>query len=186
MLFFRLEPVANFLSKACFSDRPAEQRFKLGGDSRTIDASRLFRLHRAHLALNELTLNRVAGGQLVVTGLQGAQFRFDAEELPDEVFQIRADFDQQPLEAAMMVLACREAVAVTGDSAWMELAHHAARWFVGQNALGVSMVDEDTGGCHDGLEEDGVNPNQGAESSLAWLMAAYALQRRPAFTSAAR
>ncbi|HEY8347664.1 MAG TPA: glycosyltransferase family 4 protein [Symbiobacteriaceae bacterium] len=98
----------------------------------------------------------------------------------------RADFDQQPLEAAMMVLACREAAAVTGDSAWMELAHHAARWFVGQNALGVSMVDEDTGGCHDGLEEDGVNPNQGAESSLAWLMAAYALQRRPAFTSAAR
>jgi glycosyltransferase involved in cell wall biosynthesis len=96
-----------------------------------------------------------------------------------------AEFDQQPLEAGIMVLACQEAYALTGDPYWMEMALNAARWFTGQNALGLPLLDEETGGCRDGLSEDGVNRNQGAESTLAWLMAAYALKRRSVLTSAA-
>src|SRR5690606_31858476 len=80
----------------------------------------------------------------------------------------RAEFDQQPLEATAMVLACQEAALVTGDKAWHGMALDAARWFTGKNALGVSLLDPETGGCHDGLTPHGVNRNQGAESTLAW------------------
>jgi len=91
----------------------------------------------------------------------------------------RAEFAQQPLEAAGMVLACAEAWELTGDAGWLERARQAAAWFVGRNALGLSLYDPDTGGCRDGLEADGVNRNQGAESTLAWLTAAYAARRLP-------
>ena len=91
----------------------------------------------------------------------------------------RAEFAQQPLEAGGMVLACAEAWEVTGDSGWLQRARHAAAWFVGRNALGLSLYDPETGGCRDGLEADGLNRNQGAESTLAWLMAAYTVQKLP-------
>ena len=85
-----------------------------------------------------------------------------------------------------MVLACQEAALVTGDKAWHGMALDAARWFTGKNALGVSLLDPETGGCHDGLTPHGVNRNQGAESTLAWLMAAYGLEQRSALSTAVR
>ena len=99
---------------------------------------------------------------------------------------LRADFDQQPVEAASMVLACQEAAYLTGDRSWHNLAVDVARWFTGRNALGLPLLDPETGGCHDGLSEHGVNRNQGAESTLAWLIAAYGLNRPAAAISAAR
>ncbi|MFB5085484.1 glycosyltransferase family 4 protein [Symbiobacterium thermophilum] len=98
----------------------------------------------------------------------------------------RAEFDQQPLEATAMVLACQEAGAVTGDKVWHGMALDAARWFTGRNALGVPLLDPETGGCHDGLNPHGVNRNQGAESTLAWLMVAYGLEQRSALSTAVR
>ncbi len=98
----------------------------------------------------------------------------------------RAEFDQQPLEATAMVLACQEAGAVTGDKTWHSMAADAARWFTGKNALGLSLLDPETGGCHDGLTPHGVNRNQGAESTLAWLMAAYGLEQPAALSTAVR
>lgn len=84
----------------------------------------------------------------------------------------RARFDQQPVEAMALVEACVEAGRITGDSNWVDQARICLGWFTGANELGVSLVDSDTGGCCDGLHTSGLNINQGAESTLAWVIAA--------------
>ena len=82
-----------------------------------------------------------------------------------------ARFDQQPIEAAAMVSACLEAYAATRDLAWVTEARSAFEWFLGRNDLGQELYDPATGGCCDGLHEDRINRNQGAESTLAFLLA---------------
>lgn len=89
----------------------------------------------------------------------------------------KADFDQQPLEAHALVHACLDAATITGDSVWADHAWQCFRWFTGENDLGVSLYAPDTGGCMDGLEANGVNRNQGAESSLAYLLSVLGLHR---------
>lgn len=84
--------------------------------------------------------------------------------------QTKARFDQQPIEAAATVSACLEAYRVTQDANWMKEARSAFEWFLGRNDLGQEVYDAATGGCFDGLQEDRVNRNQGAESTLAFLM----------------
>jgi hypothetical protein len=82
----------------------------------------------------------------------------------------RADFDQQPIEAQATVAACAEAYRATADSVWLNEALLAFEWFLGHNDLGLELYDPSSGGCHDGLHEDRVNENQGAESTLAFLL----------------
>jgi hypothetical protein len=53
---------------------------------------------------------------------------------------------------------------------WRDQAHLAFDWFLGRNDLGHALYDTGTGGCHDGLQENCVNENQGAESTLAFLL----------------
>lgn len=89
----------------------------------------------------------------------------------------RAAFDQQPLEAHAMVHACLDAARVSGDNHWVAEAWRCFRWFTGENDLGVPLHDPRTGGCLDGLESDGANRNQGAESSLAYLLSVIELHR---------
>ncbi len=83
----------------------------------------------------------------------------------------RAVFDQQPLEAGAAVGACLEAWRATGTPRWLAEARRAHDWFLGDNDLGEPLRDRDTGGCRDGLLCDRVNANQGAESTLAFLLA---------------
>lgn len=80
-------------------------------------------------------------------------------------------FDQQPIEAQATVSACLEALRATGDDAWHNEAWKAFQWFLGRNTLSVSLYDPHTGGCCDGLNPQGVNLNQGAESTLSFLLA---------------
>ncbi len=82
-----------------------------------------------------------------------------------------AVFDQQPLEAAATVSACLEAWNATGEEQWKRDAHRAFEWFLGANDLGQPLYDPRTGGCRDGLHENRVNQNQGAESTLSFLIA---------------
>jgi glycosyltransferase involved in cell wall biosynthesis len=82
----------------------------------------------------------------------------------------RAQFDQQPIEAHALVDACIEAWHVTRETRWIEQARKSFHWFLGDNDLRTPLYDFTTGGCRDGLEVDTVNENQGAESTLAWLM----------------
>jgi glycosyltransferase involved in cell wall biosynthesis len=83
----------------------------------------------------------------------------------------KARFDQQPLEAAGAVSACLQAYRVTGDSRWGSEAWSAFNWFLGENDLQLPLYDSVTGGCRDGLHPDRANENQGAESTLSFLMA---------------
>jgi glycosyltransferase involved in cell wall biosynthesis len=89
----------------------------------------------------------------------------------------RARFDQQPVEAFSTVAACLDAYRVTGNAHWRAQAQVAFDWFLGQNDLHLSMIDPATGGCYDGLRPDGVNRNQGAESTLAFLLSLLELRR---------
>jgi glycosyltransferase involved in cell wall biosynthesis len=83
----------------------------------------------------------------------------------------KARFDQQPIEAAGAVSACLEGYRVTGDDRWQTEAWSAFNWFLGDNDLQLPLYDSATGGCRDGLHPDRVNQNQGAESTLSFLMA---------------
>jgi len=80
----------------------------------------------------------------------------------------RADFDQQPVEAQAMVAACLEAFRATRDPSWSKEARRAFEWFLGRNDLGQPLYDSGSGGCGDGLHQDRVSENQGAESTLAF------------------
>jgi glycosyltransferase involved in cell wall biosynthesis len=81
----------------------------------------------------------------------------------------RAQFDQQPIEAQTSILAYLDAYRITGDMHWLDEAWRPFNWFLGENDLSLPMYDALTGGCRDGLRPDQVNPNQGAESTLAFL-----------------
>jgi len=83
----------------------------------------------------------------------------------------KARFDQQPVEACATVSACLEVYRLTEDKQWLEEAQKAFSWFLGNNDLQIPLYDAVTGGCRDGLHPDRVNENQGAESTLSFLMA---------------
>jgi hypothetical protein len=82
----------------------------------------------------------------------------------------RARFDQQPIEAHAMVSACLEAFRTTSEAHWYDQASRAFDWFLGWNDLGLELYSPNSGGCYDALHVDRVNQNQGAESTLAFLL----------------
>jgi hypothetical protein len=107
------------------------------------------------------TQNCPTNGHFVPVGSQG--FYRQGGEL--------ARFDQQPVEAAGAVSACLQAYRVTGDKRWRVAAWSAFNWFLGDNDLQLPLYDSETGGCRDGLHPERANQNQGAESTLSFLMA---------------
>jgi glycosyltransferase involved in cell wall biosynthesis len=93
-------------------------------------------------------------------------------------------FDQQPVEAHAMISACADAYRATQDQAWLTHARRAFEWFLGSNDLSLSLYDPLTGGCRDGLHVDRVNQNQGAESTLSFLLALLEMKQLEAEVSA--
>ena len=89
----------------------------------------------------------------------------------------KARFDQQPIEALDMIEACREAYDATNDSKWVSHAQRCLEWFLGHNDLNAPLYNHKTGGCYDGLNADGPNRNQGAESTLAFFLSMAHLNR---------
>lgn len=136
------------------------------------------RLPQALISLGRETNNPRA----MEVGLQSLEWVVTVQTAPQQHFRPignngfyrkghhRARFDQQPIEANAMVSACLEAYQVTGDSHWLTNARSAFEWFLGRNDLGQDLYDPATGGCCDGLQEDRINRNQGAESTLAFLL----------------
>jgi hypothetical protein len=53
---------------------------------------------------------------------------------------------------------------------WLDQGHRCLGWFLGNNDLNEQIYDFKTGGCCDGIQPTGVNANQGAESTLSWLI----------------
>ncbi len=106
------------------------------------------------------------GGHLSLIGNQGWFPRGGA----------KAPFDQQPIEAHALLEACLEAHSVTQDDRWFVEARRCFDWYLGRNDLGIPIYNYETGGCRDGLHEEGVNENEGAESTLAWLLSVRAIR----------
>jgi hypothetical protein len=128
--------------------------------------------------------------RMVAAGTESLQWLLSAQSWGDkEIFvpigsngfykegQEKARFDQQPVEACATISACLEVYRLTGHANWREEAHRVFQWFLGKNDLQVSLYDPATGGCKDGLHPDRVNENQGAESTLSFLMALLEMQR---------
>jgi hypothetical protein len=80
-------------------------------------------------------------------------------------------FDQQPLEAAATISACRAAWRADSDIGWRSDALRAFNWFLGSNDLSIPLADIETGSCSDGLHPDRANENRGGESVVSWLLA---------------
>ena len=86
-------------------------------------------------------------------------------------------FDQQPIDATSLLTAAEAAFIATAADRYRRTAEMAYGWFLGDNEKGVSVAIPETGGCHDGLTPGGVNLNQGAESTLMWLIALEHMRR---------
>ncbi|MCK4913719.1 MAG: glycosyltransferase [Planctomycetes bacterium] len=82
----------------------------------------------------------------------------------------KANFDQQPLEAASTVMMLSAAYQATQDKKFAALQRRAFDWFLGENDLQIPLYDFRSKGCNDGLSADGVNVNQGAESTLSFML----------------
>ena len=82
-----------------------------------------------------------------------------------------AAFDQQPIDACGLVEACKVAFRLTGQRSYLKYMRMAFDWFLGVNDKGQPLYNFKTGGCSDGLMAEGVNQNQGAESTLCCLLA---------------
>lgn len=106
-----------------------------------------------------------SGGHLSVTPVGGRGI----DEL-DLRFERR--FDQQPIEVAAIADACATAYRITADPRYLVGVNMAWRWFLGENDSAALMFDPATGAGYDGLQADGPNLNQGAESTLAMLSTA--------------
>ena len=83
--------------------------------------------------------------------------------------EAKAEYDQQPVEAVTMADAALAAFGVSGAEQYLKTLDRAHAWFHGRNSISQSLVDVRTHGCCDGLQLNGVNRNQGAESTLAYL-----------------
>lgn len=82
----------------------------------------------------------------------------------------RSVYAQQPIDAMAMVLMYQQAFQLTKDKDYISKLYTSFLWFLGENDLRMSLYDFETKGCCDGFESYGVNRNQGAESSLAYLI----------------
>jgi hypothetical protein len=91
---------------------------------------------------------------------------------------VKSRFDQQPIEATALLLAADAAFRATGDARHLAAMERAYGWFLGANDLGIRIADPKRGAGADGLTPTGVNTNQGAESTLMWLMAAEHVRAR--------
>lgn len=85
-------------------------------------------------------------------------------------------FDQQPIEAASTVSACLTAYNISGQDHFFNEATRCFEWFTARNVLGLTLANPEYGGCYDGLNQLGVNRNQGAESTLSYLTAFHELR----------
>jgi glycosyltransferase involved in cell wall biosynthesis len=113
------------------------------------------------------TLDWIVGKQTSPDG----RFRAVGSESFGRIYAEPLQFDQQPLEAQATIDACSAAFDVSHNARWVEEAHRAYRWYLGQNDLDLPLATAQDGGCFDGLTPTGLNRNQGAESILALQLA---------------
>jgi hypothetical protein len=82
-----------------------------------------------------------------------------------------AEYDEQPVEACETALAFIEAYEISGNKLFLETAKTCFSWYYGNNSKNLSLINNETGGCYDGIEQNGLNLNEGAESVVSFWMA---------------
>jgi hypothetical protein len=122
-------------------------------------------LQVARETLGFLEKTTVRNGRLSIVGSRG-WYKRGGE---------RAQYDQQPIDAAAMILAYQSAYRVTREKDYLVKMRRAFGWFLGENDMGMSLYDHETKGCADGLLPEGVSLNQGGESTVSFLMALLAM-----------
>ena len=102
-------------------------------------------------------------GHLTLIGNHGWHERGGTDEKPEA--------DEQPIDAAAFVMAFCGAYLATGDPRYLRRMRESFDWFLGANRLGIWLYDFSTGGCRDGLGVHEASQNQGAESTVSFLIA---------------
>ncbi len=126
-------------------------------------------------------------GQLAEAGLRSLAFVGDVTQPDDRFVPIGSDgwyprggaralYDQQPIEACAMTDAWLAAYHLTRDASYLQKARVAFAWFEGDNTEQLAVGVPETGASYDGLRKTGLNKNQGAESTLAYVHARLALE----------
>jgi hypothetical protein len=119
---------------------------------------------------------------MVETGRRSLDWLIEVQTSPDDRFSPigngwwprdgeRSRFDQQPIEATALLLAAEAALDSSGDARYLAAMEWCYAWFLGRNDVDLAVADPARGAGFDGLEPDRVNQNQGAESTLMWLVA---------------
>lgn len=93
-----------------------------------------------------------------------------------------AEFDEQTVEACEGVLAYLKAYEATGKRDYLQKAKKCHDWYEGLNSEGLSLIDGETGGCCDGLTQNGLNLNMGAESLVSYVISYMKISSRRAKT----
>ncbi|WP_439183827.1 glycosyltransferase family 4 protein [Carboxylicivirga taeanensis] len=114
----------------------------------------------AFSSMNFLVRHTLSDGYLSLIGNDG-WFNKDGS---------KAMFSQQPVDALAMILMFHQAYSLTKNKEYLSKLFTSFMWFLGENDLRMRLYDFETHGCCDGLERDGINRNQGAESTLAYLI----------------
>lgn len=126
---------------------------------------------------------RLGSDAMTATGLEALDWLIGIQTSPEDRFSPigngwwsrsgeRSRFDQQPIEATTLLLAAESALVATGDPRYRVAMERGHAWFLGANDVGIEVAVPERGACRDGLMPSGVNLNEGAESTLMWLIAA--------------
>ena len=86
-------------------------------------------------------------------------------------------FGEQPIDVGYTILALSLFYDTFNDNEYLKKMETAFNWFLGKNHLGQIMYNPRTGGCYDGLEEDHINLNQGAESTVSYLLSRLTVEK---------
>ncbi len=87
----------------------------------------------------------------------------------------KSQFVQKPVEIATIIDAAYDAFKYTSDPYYENIINLCIAWFLGENDVGEIVYDFITGGARDGIHSLGINLNQGAESTISWLLTLHRL-----------
>jgi hypothetical protein len=132
--------------------------------------------------------HRLGADAMLAIGRQVLDWLIEAQTAPEGHFSpvgngwwlrggAKSQFDQQPIEATSLLLAAEAAFSATRETRYLDAMEQTYAWFLGWNDRRLPMANPARGACFDGLTSTGANTNEGAESTLMWLIAAERIRR---------
>jgi hypothetical protein len=94
-----------------------------------------------------------------------------------------AEFDEQPIEACETLLLYTSYYEIVNERQYLDNAVKCFNWYMGINSKRIKLLDKDIGACYDGLNENGVNYNQGSESLISYGISLLEIAKKIAWIS---